>query len=110
MVEHATYPQWVLDMIETEFYEPCGNHSATEKTKYCNFFCMDCPRSPFCDLCYSHKVHDGHRVIQASDPPPVAVDLYNLFLITSYDHRFNCLLFLFRFTNLHTVQESKYLI
>jgi hypothetical protein len=67
---YATYPRWVLSLIETEFYEPCENHRDSEKVKYCNFFCMDCTKSPLCDLCYSHNVHEGQRVIQVSDTHP----------------------------------------
>ncbi|KAF9682326.1 hypothetical protein SADUNF_Sadunf05G0097200 [Salix dunnii] len=65
MGEHAAYPQWVLDLIETEFYELCENHSDPNKAKHCNFFCMDCTKSPpFCDHCNSNHVHEGHQIIQ----------------------------------------------
>lgn len=67
MGEHATCPQWLLHLIETEFYELCENHSDPNKAKHCNFFCVDCTKSPpFCDHCNSNNVHKGHQVIQVS--------------------------------------------
>ncbi|KAJ6919501.1 hypothetical protein NC652_013792 [Populus alba x Populus x berolinensis] len=67
MGEHATSPQWLLHLIETEFYELCENHNDPNRAKHCNFFCVDCTKSPpFCDHCNSNNVHKGHQVIQVS--------------------------------------------
>uniref|UniRef100_A0A6N2L9W3 B box-type domain-containing protein n=1 Tax=Salix viminalis TaxID=40686 RepID=A0A6N2L9W3_SALVM len=110
MVEHATCPQWVLDMIETEFYEPCGNHSVSEKGKYCNFFCMDCTRSPFCDLCYSHKVHDGHRVYKSSHCPGVQIPhlrkLFEISEIQPYSINGNFIIYIRQRTSKENINGS----
>ncbi|KAB5556906.1 hypothetical protein DKX38_007815 [Salix brachista] len=91
MGEHAAYPRWVLHLIETEFYELCENHSDPNKAKLCNFFCMDCTKSPpFCDHCNNSNVHEGHRVIQKRSKRSRQIDDDEVFVsINGCDNQFS---------------------
>ncbi|KAI5588648.1 hypothetical protein BDE02_05G112000 [Populus trichocarpa] len=102
MGEHATYPQWLLHLIETEFYELCENHSDPNRAKHCNFFCVDCTKSPpFCDHCNSNNVHKGHQVIQvyrSSYSPgikiPVIRTLFDISEIQPYSINRNSIIYI----------------
>ncbi|KAG5245636.1 transcription repressor PLATZ family [Salix suchowensis] len=102
MGEHAAYPQWVLHLIETKFYELYENHSDPNKAKLCNFFCMDCTKSPpFCDHCNNSNVHEGHRVIQvyrSSYSPgikiPVIKTLFDISEIQPYSINRNFIIYI----------------
>lgn len=56
-------PQWLHNMLRTQFFSPCQVHREHKKNE-ATYFCADCcvSSTALCSHCLSH--HAGHRVIQ----------------------------------------------
>jgi hypothetical protein len=62
MEEDYLGPPWLIPMLKSNYFVPCGFHGDSNKSE-CNMFCLDCmPRNALCSYCLID--HKDHRLVQ----------------------------------------------
>ncbi|KAL2610111.1 hypothetical protein R1flu_028684 [Riccia fluitans] len=59
--ESELYPNWLVPLLNTPFFQSCPSHGSLGKSE-CNMYCLDCTGEALCSACTAD--HREHFVVQ----------------------------------------------